>query len=287
MRRYILLLCAFCSSASAATSLSRDDLSVYYDFTKMTGEGISARLEAVIAPAGVTFNPCMKDGNVFSSSGGYNGQGYLVSNSAKPYSPSCENLGGANINYNTGGMSFSVKVRDIGGAGVSLCSYFSGSSAGDASFLFSGNSVTTPGYGGGWDYAPSRNSIVAHTGATLGDLSSLGNASWQSLAVSVASSGIVSLYVDGLLFATSKTEWNRMAGNLNSIRLGANGNNTSALGDGQFSDFAIWNKALTADDAAWLANNSTNTLLLVPEPTMASLALLGLAAFGLRRRRTL
>ena len=272
------------SMASAAPSLSRDDLAVYYDFTKVNGSGSGARLEAVIAPSGSQFNPCLGDGNVFSSTGGYKGSGYLVSNVANFYSPSCENLQGSGIGYASQGMAFSVKVRDIGTSGVSLCTHFSGTSD-DASFLFSGNAVTTPGYSGGWTYAPDRKSITAHTGATLGDLSSLGSAPWQSLVVSVATTGIVSLYVDGSLFATSNAAWGRMTGNLKDIRLGANGANTSARGDGQFSDFAIWDKALTSDDAAWLANNGTNALL--PEPATASLALLGFAAFGLRRRRTL
>lgn len=281
---YIMLCGALLGGvASAAPSLSRDDLSVYYDFTTVSGSGSAARLGAVIAPAGSQFNPCLGNANVFSATGGYKGKGYLVSNAANFYSPSCESLQSAGINYAAKGMAFSLKVRDMGTAGVSLCSYFAGSTQGDASFRFAGNTVSTPGYGGSWTYASDRKSITAHTGVTIGDLSPLDSAPWQSLVVSVASTGIVSLYVDGSLFATSTSAWGRMAGNLQSIRLGANGQNDSAKGDGQFSDFAIWNKSLTAGDAAWLANNGTNALL--PEPTTASLALLGFAAFGLRRRR--
>ncbi len=280
---YILLTGVMLAGmAPTATALSKNDLTAYYDYSSSTGSGNSTRINPVIAPEGFQYNPVM-DFNKWSATGGYQNSGYVMTNSSQ-YSPSFEKTPTAEPLSFSNGLSFSVRVRDIGGSGISICSFFTGKY--DASFKIAGNMLTTPGFGN-WTMADERNSITAHPSATYSDTSSIAGAPWQSVIVSVASDGIMSVYVDGALFATSTSAWDRMTSNgslatLNSIRLGGNGANTSAVTDGQYSEFAVWNKALSSEDAAWISNNSIGQL--VPEPTTASLSLLGLAALALRRR---
>lgn len=270
--------------AAGATTVSMNDLAAYYDYSSSTGSGNGTRITPVIAPDGFQYNPVV-DYNKWSATGGYNGGGY-VTTSTSYYSPSFEKSAGSPLSVSNG-FSISVRVRDIGTSGISICTSFTGKGINDASFQISNNTLTTPGFGG-WTMAEGRNSITAHTEANYGDSSSIANAPWQSVVISVGSSGIMSIYVDGALFATSNSAWNRMtSGNnlatLEGVRLGGNGNNVSAATDGQYSEFAVWNKALNPEEAEWLSGNGIGQL--VPEPATASLGLLGLAALMLRRRR--
>lgn len=270
--------------ATGANTLSMNDLAAYYDYGASTGSGNGTRITPVIAPDGFLYNP-VADFNKWSSTGGYNGGGYVMTGGSY-YSPSFEKSTGSPLSVSNG-FSISVRVRDIGTSGISICTSFTGKGINDASFQISNNTLTTPGFGA-WTMADGRNSITAHTGASYSDSSSVADAPWQSVVISVGSGGIMSVYVDGALFATSNSAWNRMtAGSslatLERVRLGGNGNNVSAATDGQYSEFAVWNKSLSPEEAEWLSANSIGQL--VPEPATASLGLAGLAAFMLRRRR--
>ena len=269
--------------ALSAMTLTWDDLTAYYDYASITGSGTGndTRVTPVVAPAGVSYNPVIQY-NKYSATGGFGGGGYVMTQ-GNAYTPSCENLSSAGISVANGGFAVSFHVRDIGTAGVSFSSLFAGQGVNDATFVITGSSISTPGYGGGWTMADGRNGITAHTDATYANPGSVASEPWQSIVMSVGAGGIVSIYVDGALFATSNAAWNRMTGNLDKLRFGGNGNNGSGATDGQYSDFAIWDKPLTAEDAEWLSNNAVGAL--VPEPATATLGLLGLTALLIRRRR--
>ena len=84
--------------------------------------------------------------------------------------------------------------------------------------------------------------------------------------VTVTSSSSPTLWHFGTRFATSGSDWNAL--------------------DGEISEYAFWNTALSADNVTWLGASGGHslTLLAVPEPSTLFLLALGALALWWRRR---
>lgn len=94
----------------------------------------------------------------------------------------------------------------------------------------------------------------------------------------------VTLFVDGIEAAELRTDLNgsdRVA--LGGLVIGSNFTWKGNGGDGQYiDDFAVWNRALTAEEITQLSRNS---LMNIPEPSTWAMGLLALAGFAAIRRR--
>jgi hypothetical protein len=105
---------------------------------------------------------------------------------------------------------------------------------------------------------------------------------WVNMVFSWDPSGM-KVYENGVLFTQSTMVVPEFYANY--VRFGANITGDYAF-PGLFDEVSVWDTALTADNAAWLAANSQSPLWVVPEPTSAGLLAMGLIGLArLRRKR--
>lgn len=132
------------------------------------------------------------------------------------------------------------------------------------------------GYAGGLGDAWDNNGVNVQDG------------SWHHIVATTVNGGNTSVYVDGLLEATSVGAANiqDVSGFNGETWIGNNPGSTSRMWDGRIDDVAMWDRALTADDVQQIYNAGLAgvSLAQIPEPSVGLLSLLSLSAL-LRRRR--
>ena len=216
------------------------------------------------------------------NTGGAFGGGYIAANSRNKSGNNFHIYGGLGDMSTTEDRGFAISMQTKANATgqVSFSFNFSGS-ADDSTFIITNNSVTLGGIASGvWNIVASSSSLSAND--------------WSSLVFSVNNDGIANIYLGGTLFANTSgslfdnAQWaggnSRWRGNIAKFGLGSKINGSYGATESSFSDLALWDKSLSAEDAAFLANNSAISLGAVPEPGAAALSLLGASMFLFRRK---
>ena len=108
--------------------------------------------------------------------------------------------------------------------------------------------------------------------------------------VATSEFGLKKVYIDGVLSAQGQQNPIGPPNTNRNVRIGDNPSTDNREWEGLIDDVAIWDRALTVDEVALLWNNGDGTPagFVIPEPTgivLAVIGLLGLGAFGRRRRR--
>lgn len=106
--------------------------------------------------------------------------------------------------------------------------------------------------------------------------------------VATSDNGFKTVYIDGVLDAQGQQDPIGIPNNNQNVRIGDNPSSPGREWEGLIDDVAIWDRALTVDEVAFLWNNGAGNIPIIPEPTsivLAVIGLLGLGAFGRRRRR--
>ncbi len=279
-----ILPCVMACSATYAAD--QDNLMYYWDFLTPPAQTVSnpVRIEAKKAATAIGTNRFV-DGtasSTYSQTGGAFNGGYIAANALNSSYNNFHIYYGMESTINmTTGFSLSMQVKNDKNAsfntsGISFSMIFEGSNL-DSTFLINGTSVQLGGYSGGWTY----------TGASgIVDNSS----TWQSVAMTVNGSGtnagIMSIYVDGNLFATSNASFTaRMVGGVTKFTIGGKLSDNYQETRTDVSDLAFWNSSLSAQDASFLKDHAADKLGVIPEPATVSLGLLGGVLCMLRRRR--
>lgn len=281
---FTILSCMMACSASYAAS--QDNLMYYWDFltppTQTTANPV--RIEAKKAATAIGTNRFV-DGtasSTYSQTGGAFNGGYVAANALNSSYNNFHIYYGMESNVNmTTGFSLSMQVKNDKNAsfntsGVSFSMVFGTNM--DSTFRINSSNVQLGGYTGGWSYTGAAG-IVDNS------------PSWQSIAMTVNGSGInagiMSIYVDGNLFATSNASFSaRMNGGLTQFAIGGKLADNYQETRTDVSDLAFWNTTLSAQDASFLKDHAADKLGVIPEPATAALGLFGGALFMLRRRRS-
>lgn len=144
------------------------------------------------------------------------------------------------------------------------------------------------GEGSGWRFhrRGSENNLAVHLGTGDNSIGNVNDGQFHHLLTTNDPSGERFAYLDGV-------QMNLGAGfqvqnRNNPLAIGNNADSHNRAWHGIIDDVGIWDRALSADEAAQVYNNGAGINLIIPEPTSAVLALiglLGLGAFGRRRRQ--
>lgn len=120
-------------------------------------------------------------------------------------------------------------------------------------------------------------SINTNGNLGTGLFSGFSGSSTLTLVSDMTNTKTLSLYVDGELKGVHQN-WTASSGQaLMGLQFGATFGNGRAFPEATISDITLWNKALSASEI--------QGLMVVPEPTTATLSLLALAGLAARRRR--
>ena len=116
----------------------------------------------------------------------------------------------------------------------------------------------------------------------------IGDGDWHNYVLTYHPTGTVQhVYIDGVDTDTWLDEWTGGMGSTASrMTLFYSFWGTAGSWTGAIDEFAVWQATLSADDAAWLAENRLGGLYGEPIAEPAALTLLGLGALALRRRRS-
>lgn len=283
MKTGLLFLVA---TGSAGYAADQDNLQYYWDFTTPPTATTTnpVRIDPAKSVNQIGINRFVDGTNstVYHQTGGAFGGGYIAANAANAGYNNFHVYYGMESYINmTTGFSISMQVRNDKNAsfntsGVSFSMVFGSND--DATFRITNNAIALGGYTGSWTYTGAAG--IVDNGA-----------SWQSVVLSVngsgANAGIMSVYVDGNLFATSSAAFtSRMNGGVTKFAIGGKLADNYQETRTDASDLAFWNTALSAQEAAFLKDHAADQLGVIPEPATASLGLLGSLMLMLRRRRS-
>lgn len=122
--------------------------------------------------------------------------------------------------------------------------------------------------------------IYNDSGSAFGNVGSAAVGEWASVGLNISALGI-EVYINGVLTATKAADLSGAM--ITEIRGGSSADGRMSGSNHLMSQFSVYDGTLSANDYKYLSTHIAPQS--IPEPTSASLGLLGLGALLLRRRR--
>lgn len=266
---FILLTLSGALSAQAATVINpqpgslQEGLAFYWDFNNgstdyKTATGMNASINTGIGAANQ------------HATGGIDDRGYISSNSGSSRIDFYNTLSGAGIKANS--FTISLKVSALTADYRNMLGFTLGSETFDLQTTNSGAGNKIALYSSG-----------SHTIQTGNDTNSaLKGADWGNIVITSDGTNLT-LYVNGIKASIAFTPDESTT--LSNFQLSSKWGDSGRAADANYDDLAIWNRTLNEQEINHLVSGGTAGDLIVPEPTTATLSLLGLSVLMVRRRR--